>query len=509
MRSKYTNTALTLGFLCLAFCSLTARVAQAQDRRVLSKTVWASELSAGHEVRVALNGTLLSNSDLNQLVVTLAAVPSGQLLDYTGIKLRLDDDVSGSLIIVISRLNSPDDLDRRVKIAVLIPTNEDSQTQMKQEREAAQLIALRGLYNRFLDSIEAAAKARIAYTKTSRERNLYISGGYKGGEISANRAFPIGNVWRLRSLLNQIDLGLSLDKGSGRTSDPDFLDIGANFRKIFPLHRQSMAKEINSLLDKAMISTATLNATASDQAKFIQSADYLDRATRRTIEEVDKQEPAFFRAIVLTPLAPRLETSLRGHQAGFLINFVNSSDIQIRTGTVPVLGSSHFTWDMKVNPLALEAGTVIRNPDDPSRKGSPIARLNAGASGKLTYNFKCGDDVIVNRIEFEVKGINRHLFNDESAFNATTQKAAALVRGNKYAAEADFRFVFGLRIPIKYFNRHPAVTVSYKNGFFPPLYAYNNSVSVHFTFETDNDSSFKDMSLHIGDIERLRKSVNH
>jgi hypothetical protein len=494
----------------LAFYGSAITATRAQERRLLSKTVSAGELLAGGEVRVGLDGARISDSDLTGLVVTLEAVPSGQPLDYTGIRLRLDDSQPGQLMIRIDRFSAPPLFDNRIKVSVLLPNAEASQDKEKEEREAAKVAALRELHNRFLDSIESTAKARIAYAKTSRERNLYISGGFRGGEMAANHVFSTGNVWRMRNLVSQIDVGLSLDKGSGSTSDPDFLNMGVNFRKIFPLHRRSIANEISPLLDAARHSSNALDAARGENTgEFNQFADALMSGTGMVTDEIDRRGPAFFRAIVVTPLAPRLETSLRGHHEGFLINFINSSDVQVRTGAVPVFGKENLTWEMKLTPLALEAGTVLRNPDDRARKGSPLVRLNAGASGKLTYKFNCGADLFLNRIELEIRGTNRHLFNDESAFDRITGKADALVRGNKYAAQADFRFIFGLRIPLKYFSRHPAVTVTYKNGFFPPLYAYNNSVSVHFTLETDDDSSFNDMSLRVGEAEKMRKALGH
>jgi hypothetical protein len=147
---------------------------------------------------------------------------------------------------------------------------------------------------------------------------------------------------------------------------------------------------------------------------------------------------------------------------------------------------------------------VLRNPDDPGRQGSALFRLNTGAVAKFTYHFPCRVDLVVNRIELEMKAMNRHLLNDESAFDSDTKKTNLLAHGNKYITQADLRFIFGFVIPIKYLDRRPAVTVTFKNGFFPPLYIYTNKVSVRFTLESRDDTSFEDIKVRLKQAEELR-----
>lgn len=471
-----------------AACGGCAINAIGQSFRVLSKTVSASEVIARGVVTIDLNEDSISADQLTGLKVKVEFLPSGEILNSSQISLSIGGATSNNLSIHFRERTNLNLTDKDVKISIYLAANET-------KTQDANFAGQTELRSQYVSTLETAAKSQIAYAKTSRERHSYFSGGFGGGEAAINPMLHEGNVLG-GGLINQIDLGLALDRGTGTRGDPDFLNLGVNFRKIFPLHKKSITRllptdsngvHLNSLEDLRNLSSL---------------ADQLNK------------ENHFFRAIVVTPLGPRLETSLRGHGAGLLINFINNSDIQVRTGTKLLFGKQdqstvnrdvsgakqprgNLTWEMKLIPVALEAGLAIRNPDDAGRKGNPIMRLNTGAVGKLTYHFPCRIEVFVNRIELEVRGMNRHLFNEESALNPLTNKADALVRGNKYAAQVDLRHVFGFVLPIQSFRRRPAVTVTYKNGFFPPLYTYNNSVSVHFTLESEDDTNVSDMKLSL------------
>ncbi len=475
-----------------------ASCASGQNLGLLSQTFSTSEVFMKREVRIDLKEDSISTGDLARLKLKVESLPSGEIVDPSHMSVGIDGDSSKYLLIRFAEPLALKLSDDKIKISVYLATSQAKAQDLDVGSETEFL-------NRYPETLEFAIKARLAYAKTSRERLFYISGGYNGGEAAINPVLYKGNVWKIKaSPINQIDFGFALDKGAGSKADPDFLNIGLNFRKIFPLHRESIRNTLTQL------------------SQFRSQSSSEKRQTLSRVAGELNQKNAFFRSVVLTPLAPRLETSLRGNGTGYLINFINNSDLQIRSGTKLLLGREDqsevnkdkvkqakqphgtLTWDMKLIPLALEAGWPIRNPDDPSRKGNPIMRLNTGAVGKLTYHSPCRIDVFVDRIELEVKAMNRHLFDAESALNPLTNKADALVRGNKYAFETDFRYVFGYVLPVRFFRRRPTLTVTYKKGFFPPLYTYNNSVSVHFTLESEDDTNVSDMKVNVKQVEALR-----
>lgn len=493
MRLHGTTTKIALALTLIALGCAASR-AQGAFPRSFTKTVAAAELSGG-DLSVEFDGVAVSEAELDGATVTLESLPSGHLLASTGVTLRLDRvGVADRLVVRLARRAASTPFDNRVRVSVrLAPVARQQAALADTRREIARL------KESFANWVQQEARTRVAYAKTSREKYFYASAGQGGGEMAINPIlYDGGNVWKLRSLVSEVDLGFAFDRGTNNTSDPDFMNLGLNVRKIFPLHRQSIRNEVRHLLGATRGADDALRPeNAADAAALAQTTDALRSSIQKASAEATRRKDPFFKAVVLTPFAPRIEWSLRGHGVGFLANFVNTTEVQVRTGTVPVFGSKDWTFDMKLSPLSFESGVVLNNPDDPARRGSPLMRLNTGAVGKLTYNFPCGVDLIVNRMEFEFKAINRHLFNDESALDRVTQKAGILVSGNKYTAQADFRFVFGFVTPVKFFRRRPAVTVSYKNGYFPPLYAYTNGVSVRFSFASADDTNFNDMSLHI------------
>jgi hypothetical protein len=482
-------------------CAAEAR-AQGALPRTFTKTVAAGE-SSGGELSVEFDGVSASEAELDGASVTLESLPSGRTLASVGVTLRLvHDGAADRLVVRLGRRAVLAPFDGRVRVSVRLASVAQEQAALADaRREVARL------KNDFIDWVQQEAKTRVAYAKTSREKYFYASAGQGGGELAINPVlYDGGNVWKLRSLVSEVDLGFNFDRGTNNTSDPDSMNLGLNVRKILPLHRQSIRNEVRQLLGALRGADDALRPEgATSAAALAQTTDALRSSLQKASAEAARRSDPFFKAVVLTPLAPRVEWSLRGHGVGFLANFVNNTDVQVRTGTVPVFGSKDWTFDMKLTPLSFESGVVLNNPDDTGRRGSPLMRLNTGAVGKLTYHFPCGVDVIVNRMEFEAKAVNRHLFNDESALDRVTQKANLLVRGDKYTAQADFKFVFGFVTPVKFFRRRPAVTVSYKNGFFPPLYAYTNGVSVRVSFTSDDDTNFKDMSLNFREAQALRR----
>lgn len=480
-------------------CAAGAR-AQGALPRTLSRTIAVGELSSG-DLSVEFGDVVVSEAELDGATVTLESLPSGRAIESAGVQLRLVyDGAAARLVVRLGRGASPSPFDSRVRVSVRLAPVVQEQTALAD----AKLEATR-LKDEFVNWVQQEARTRVTYAKTSREKYFYASAGQGGGELAINPVlYDGGNVWKLSSLVSTVDLDFAFDRGTNNTSDPDFMNLGLNVRKIFPLHRQGIRNEARKLLGAMRGADQALRpGNATDAAALARTTEALRSSIQKASAETAQRSEPFFRAVVLTPLAPRVEWSLRGHGVGFLANFVNTTEVQVRTGAASVFGSKDWTFDMKLSPLSFESGVVLNNPDDPGRRGSPLMRLNTGAVGKLTYHFPCGVDLWVNRIEFEAKAVNRHLFNDESTLDRVTEKANGLVRGNKYTAEADFRFVFGFVTPVKFFRRRPSVTVSYKNGFFPPLYAYTNGVSVRFSFASADDTNFNDMSLRIGEAQAL------
>lgn len=483
--------------------------AQNGDTLVLSTVTSAKEMFARSRVSFEVPAEGYDSSEIHAADIRIECLPGGEILESRQFLPAISWESPRRVTVYFRRRIVPSLLDHEIKISLSLPAVATAPAQSVRRQRVDRM------NNEFVNAVEQSAKADIAFEKTSKEKELYLSVGGEGGEAAVNAVLYRGNAWRMRDLVDLIDLGFVMDKGAGN-SDPDAFNFGVNFRKVLPFHRGEITRRLRQTIDRAR----GLNETgvAEAQPSIEQSARRLTEGFT-TLSNSEEESRPFWRAIVLTPLGPHLETNLGGHSSGLLLSFVNSSDLQIRTAAKLILGRKdqttsdkphvdqplgNVTFAMKLIPLAFESGVVLRNPDDPGRQGSPLFRLNTGAVAKFTYNFPCRVDLVVNRIELELKGMNRHLFNDESAFDSETKKTNLLVQGNKFITQADLRFVFGFVIPIKYLDRRPAVTVTFKNGFFPPLYVYTNKVSLRFTLESRDDTSFEDLKVRIKQAEELR-----
>ncbi|HEX7318016.1 MAG TPA: hypothetical protein VF297_29195 [Pyrinomonadaceae bacterium] len=343
--------------------------------------------------------------------------------------------------------------------------------------------------------IRETVRGCLAYAKTTEEKHLFMSPavsapGGMSGEAAVNPVLFRGNLLKMNRPFNQIDLGINMAKGSANRADPNFFNMGLNFRKIIPLQR----KRANSLIDASKKIEETVAAARLDGRLSDEEARSLNTTLTSALKDIDEFRQNFVRALVITPLGPRVEMNLRGLRPGPVINFVNTTDLQLRTGTRQMMQRNMY-WSLKLTPLALESGVTLRQQDLPALKGRGILRLNTAAEARIALQFPCMTDLLANRIQFEFKAVNRHLFREESSFDRVRERYDALVRGNRYSLQVDAKYVFGFVTPIPRFKRRPALVVTYKNGFFPPSYIFNNAVTFHFALESADSDNVGDISV--------------
>jgi hypothetical protein len=343
--------------------------------------------------------------------------------------------------------------------------------------------------------IRETVRGWLAFSKTDDEKHFFMSPALSapGGMMGEMGVHPVifkGNLLKMNRPVNQIEFSLDMAKGSANRADPNFFNMGLNFRKIIPLQR----KKANRLLDASRQIEGQVEAARRDGRLSEGESNSLDATLSSALKAADALKQNFVRALVITPLSPRVEMNLRALRPGPVINFVNTTDLELRTGTKQMMHPSMF-WSLKLTPFALESGVTLRQQDLPALKGRGILRLNMGAEARLALHFPCMTDLLANRIQFDFKAVNRHLFREESAFDRVRERYDALVRGNRYALQVDAKYVFGFVTPIPHFKRRPALVVTYKNGFFPPSYIFNNAVTFHFAFESADSDNLGDISV--------------
>ncbi|HEX8163966.1 MAG TPA: hypothetical protein VF538_19000 [Pyrinomonadaceae bacterium] len=338
-------------------------------------------------------------------------------------------------------------------------------------------------------------RGSVAFEKATDEKHFFMGPSLSapGGMMGDMGMHPVifkSNLLKMNRPINQIDFGFNMAKGSARRADPNFFNMGINFRKIIPVHW----KKAGRMLDLSRMIEDQVARARLDRRLDEGEAGTLGETLSSALKEIDPSKQDFMSALVVTPFSPRVEMNLRALRPGPVINFVNTTGLELRTNTRQAIHRSMF-WSLKLTPLALESGATLRQRDLPALKGSGILRLNTAAEVRLALHFPCMTDLLANRIQFEAKAVNRHLFREESAFDRVRERYDARVRGNRSAFQVDAKYVFGFTTPIPHFRRHPALVVTYRNGFFPPSYIFNNAVTFHFVFESADSDNVGDISV--------------
>lgn len=467
-----------------------------QDFGQVVRTVsWSDTL--GGEIRVPICNP--SQLAFARPEIELVSLPSGLILDSSVIKsVRTLYENGYYLSIKLGRNIQPNPDDEELKVTIRFPTSgQDAQmTRLEQT----------------LCAFPALMTEVLAHEKTSTERRLTLSpslsfptGG--NGEAAANGIIYRGRPLKMGRLINQVDFSLTMDKGSEEGADPNYFNLGVNFKKLIPFHWKKMKQAVSGY-QAASRQLQTLRAAnlsdASADARFAQTENLVGAVVDNTAQ----LKRAFFRDIEITAFSPRLELNFSGLRPGPVNNFINNSELQLRTASKAFL-SEHLFWSLNLTPLGLESGVNLRNRDNVAQQGRGIVRLNTGGTLKVKFRFPCRDDLLADRIELEIRGVNRHLFNEESAFNPATKRNDLLVKGNKYSAQVDLRYVFGFTVPfptrifgfkLPNISRKPALTFSYKNGYFPPVYGFTNSFGLRFTLASGDQDNADDIRLSQGDL---------
>jgi hypothetical protein len=469
-----------------------------QEPDTVTRFVMWREVEARDEVRVPICIGSQSLFDPHNTQLRIVSLPSGTDLTSGVTRVRTIYENGYYLVIGLPGKVRPEH-DEELKISIDFPGSQ-------QDSEIVRLQQARCAFAALLPEV-------LSHEKTSRERRMLLgpsmsfpAGG--GMELAGNAHLYRGSLIDLGKKINQIDFNLSMDRLSDPQADPNYLNVGVEFKKIIPFHW----RKLNQTLQRYRVAATRLRAMTNANEATVEGPQMAEaqEMVSSTLEDTLDLKKSFFRSIEMKALAPRVEMNFSGIRPGPVINFVNNSEFQLRTAEKPFI-SDHLFWSLQLAPVGFESGVTLRNRDNLAQQGHGIVRLNTGGTLKIKFRFPCRDDLLADRIELEVKGMNRHLFNDESAYNPINKRNDLLVKGNRYATQVDFRYVFGFRVPfptsifglkLPDVTRKPAITVSYKNGYFPPVYQFNNFVRVRFALASGDDDNSSDIRVSEQDLLR-------
>ena len=315
---------------------------------------------------------------------------------------------------------------------------------------------------------ERDLRRAAAAEKTTDEKKLFaamnLSDLARGdGEVHVNREIWDTSVLKSR-LFNQIKFGLHFDTTSGNTRA---LDFGLTFRKFF----------LRGGLKKAIKEAA---ASGGGPVNFGLAAAV-----------VEDHQDDFVRQLLFDPFAPHLEIDMKGLRPGPVVNFTSTSTLQVRTSARPI--GKRMWWSYRLVPVGFEGGVNLRNKENKAREREPLARLYTAGTLKLFLESPCRDDTLFSGVDFEATVLNRRLLVEESRFDRVTKLTNQSFSGNRYAVRLDVKYLFGP--VIRQLRRRPALRITYKNGYSPPVYDFTNGVRFGFTLETDDNTNAREIDI--------------
>jgi hypothetical protein len=344
--------------------------------------------------------------------------------------------------------------------------------------------------NDLVDATTEALKNAVASAKTSEEKNIFAalnvtvpSGGggdtEGSGDIIINRnlqSLPFG-----QGLFDRLNFGLKLKKASEEKADPRHFETGLTFRKTFLINRAKI-EAVKDAIDRTTAGSLNLAPTTS-VVTLRNGAPSND--PEQIINDLQKD---FFRGLVFDN-AVKFEGDVDGASIGNISNLLYDGQLQVTTVS-RVIGNQTGFWNFRLIPVGLEAGYNLKNEDDPANEKYSLARFKTGAVFNMFYQAD-NQNALLNRLDFEVQGVNRYLFKSESVFDATTQKATLIEKGNKYWLQADLKFLFGPRVQAG----RVGFRASFRRGSLPPVYAFNKAFTFGIVFETSDPDTSREIKL--------------
>ena len=300
--------------------------------------------------------------------------------------------------------------------------------------------------------------------KSSDEKNIFASGFTTKGE--GNDAEGGAEIH-----LNSKDLGvpnlfasLHLLKGTGENADPKNFELELKHRTTFIFGANKLA-EARDAIDAGDITNG-----------------------QRLIDEYQKR---IFSSIHLD-IGGKLEAEALGFDVA---NFVGEGTFKLLSRTKRLFGSKSGFYKFRLIPGGLELGYNLGKGDEAAAAAIDpklaaqlaevdwITRYKAGANFTMFYR-NPESKLPFKRIEVDLQGVYRYLFNREINFDETLKKNILTDKGHKPYFQGDLKFFLAD-------NERGKVgfKLTFNRGSLPPVFAQTKSFQFGLIFETSEDET--------------------
>jgi hypothetical protein len=227
-------------------------------------------------------------------------------------------------------------------------------------------------------------------------------------------------------------------------------------------------------------------------SKIAEVRDALDKGN---IEEAQKLTEAY-RKRVLSSIRLDLGGKLEAEALGFdVTNFVGDGSLKILSRTKTLFGSRSGFYKFRLIPAGLEAGYNLGKADEAAAAAIDpklaqelaevdwITRFKAGAGFTLFYR-NPESKLPFKRVEVDLQGVYRYLFNREVKFDESTQKNILTDRGHKPWFQGDLKFFLADSE-----RGRAGFKLTFTRGSLPPVFATTKSFQFGIIFETAEDDA--------------------
>jgi hypothetical protein len=282
--------------------------------------------------------------------------------------------------------------------------------------------------------------------KSEEEKNIFAGfnvadpsgqGAQGNAEIHLNGTLPV--------LGSALSVTTNLRKSSADNADPKQFDVGLAYR----WQHLFITQNVRNVL---------VAASAANDAALNNALQELDRKfwLATSIDGIGKIE------------GEAMNLSVSNAVADIPLQFVSRTKAIARQGW----------FFVRVIPAGFEAGKNLHS-DDAAHPKYTIARYKAGMDFGLFWKPRDQERTLIKKLMLEAHGVDRYLFQTESAYDKVAKKAISVTDGNKYYAQADLKIYVADTPQGSY-----AFRVSFVEGSLPPVFSYTHTFLYGFVFES-------------------------
>jgi hypothetical protein len=438
---------LVLVFLAFPFISVCAQTTKPVQEIYLTWKPDSNPTRNNTFLQVTFAGPL--SRVLKRDEITVTAKPSGTLIRVSATDDPILQPTNHAILFVyLEKAVAPSLDDTEVEVRF-------NQVPFKTAPITSPVTATGKIYGRsnikdLVDLQRKRAQDAVANSKTKDERNIFAVFSAlvpADGDAQADADIVLNQRFGQNFFSSLI-----FKKSTAEGADPKHFNLALGYRKVFSTQGKQLRKIINM--------TAAANNTDAE-----------------IVNEINALSNGFLLNFLIDA-AGRLE----GEAMNFNVtNAIFDIPLQLASRTKKIGGRAFFNF--RVIPAGVELGRNLRNENEAVEKYY-IGRFKFGGELNFYYDPIDKETAFPKRIEFNLQGVNRYLWRDETAFDEATMMSTSIAKGHKSWVQGDLYVFLGETQQGRF-----GFKVSGLRGKLPPTFADTKALTFGLVFQSADDKS--------------------